>query len=139
MVSHELKRLSVKAWFRNPSSGLADKSFAIEYRVDGGRRTLHPDFIFFEEVDGSIRRAIVDPHGIHQADALPRLKGYARYVEEFGDDWSRIWCVSDYEGKAMYLDMKSPEVLSVVAIAEDAYECYRRCGIQYKEGSLGKG
>ena len=139
VVSHELKRPSVKAWFRNPSSGLADKSFSVEYRVDGGRRTLHPDFIFFEEVDGEIRRAIVDPHGIHQADALPRLKGYARYVEEFGDDWSRIWCVSDYEGKAMYLDMKDPEVLSVIATAEDAYECYRKYGIQYKEGSLGKG
>ena len=136
VVMHELQNPKVKAWFRNPPSGLADKSLGIEYRVDGGRRTLHPDFVFFEMAGGRMARSIVDPHGIHQADALPRLKGYARYVEDFGNDWHRIWCVSDYKGEAMYLDMKDPEVLKTVSRAADAYECYRKHGRKYLDGPL---
>lgn len=138
VVMHELQDPKVRAWFRNPPGGLADKSLAIEFRVDGGRRTLHPDFVFFEDANGEIVRSIVDPHGIHQADALPRLKGYARYVEDFGEDWNRIWCVSDYEGKAMYLDMKDPDVLQTVSTAADAYECYRKHGLTYMDGPLSK-
>lgn len=90
VVTHELKNLRVRAWFCDPFGGLTDKSSAIEYRVDDGRRTLHLDFIFFEEVNRTIARSIVNPHGIRQADALPRLKGFAKYDEEFGDGWSRI-------------------------------------------------
>lgn len=138
VVMHELQRPGTIAWFRNPSGGLTDKSLTIEYRVDGGRRSLHPDFVFFEKQGDEVVPSIVDPHGIHQADALPRLKGYARYVEDFGDIWNRIWCVSDYDGKAMYLDMKDPAVLKAVNEAADAHACYREYGLVYLNEELSK-
>lgn len=138
VVMHELQRPGTVAWFRNPSGGLTDKSLAIEYRVDGGRRSLHPDFVFFEKQGDEVVPSIVDPHGIHQADALPRLKGYARYVEDFGDIWNRIWCISDYDGKAMYLDMKDPAVLEAVNTATDAHACYREYGLVYLNEELSK-
>lgn len=96
----------------------------IPYRLGDDRKVLHPDFIFFEKVGDREMPAIVDPHGLHLADTMPKLKGIARYVEDFGESFSRYWFVSDYKGQATYLDMKDAETRSVISTASDAYEWF---------------
>lgn len=138
VVTYELKNPNVICWYRNPVGKSTSNSLRIPYRIGDDRRTLHPDFIFFENVDGSEMPAIVDPHGLHLSDTLPKLKGVARYMKDYGDIYSRYWFVSDYKNQAMYLDMKDPETWQVIENASDAYECFAKCGKKYMDGTLSK-
>lgn len=138
VVMHELKNPNLICWYRNPVGKSTGQSLRIAYRLGDDRKTLHPDFIFFEKMNGEEMPAVVDPHGIHLADTLPKLKGIAKYVEDFGDSFSRYWFVSDYKNQAMYLDMKDPEVRNVIASASDAFECFDKCGKKYMDGTLSK-
>ena len=138
VVMHELKKPEVICWYRNPVGKTTGQSLRIPYRLGDDRKVLHPDFIFFEKVGEREMPAIVDPHGLHLADTMPKLKGIARYVEDFGESFSRYWFVSDYKGQAMYLDMKDAETRSVIGTASDAYECFAKCGNKYMDGPLSK-
>ena len=109
VVMHELRKPEVICWYRNPVGKTTGQSLRIPYRLGDDRKVLHPDFIFFEKVGDREMPAIVDPHGLHLADTMPKLKGIARYVEDFGESFSRYWFVSDYKGQATYLDMKDAE------------------------------
>lgn len=137
VVMHELKNPNVVAWYRNPTGKSTPHSLRIPYRISGERKSLHPDFIFFERVDGVEMPSVVDPHGLHLSDTMPKLKGMANYVEEFGDIFHRFWFVSDYNGQACYIDIKDPEVRSVIRSAEDGFECFKKCGKKYMGGTLG--
>lgn len=138
VVMHELKNSDVVCWYRNPVGKSTGQSLRIAYRLGDDRKTLHPDFIFFEMVKGELLPSVVDPHGLHLADTLPKLRGIAKYVEDFGETFARYWFVSDYKKQAMYLDMKDPEVRNLIASAEDAYECFEKCGKKYMDGTLSK-
>ena len=48
--------------------------------VDGLRADGH-DVIFIAEDEGKLVVDLVDPHGWHLADALPKLQGLALYAE----------------------------------------------------------
>jgi len=37
-------------------------------------KSFPPDFIFFAQQDGEV--VVVDPHGLHLVDALPKLQGW---------------------------------------------------------------
>lgn len=136
VVMHELRKPEVICWYRNPVGKTAGQSLRIPYRLGDDRKVLHPDFIFFEKVGDREMPAIVDPHGLHLADTMPKLKGIARYVEDFGESFSRYWFVSDYKGQATYLDIKDAETRSVISTASDAYECFAKCGKKYMDGPL---
>lgn len=136
VVTHELQNPNVICWYRNPVGKSTSNSLRIPYRIGGERKTLHPDFIFFENYNGREMPAIVDPHGIYLADTMPKLKGAARYVEDFGDSYSRYWFVSDYKGQATYLDLKDHETREVIDKASDAHECFEKCGKKYMNGTL---
>ncbi|MCW0134702.1 hypothetical protein OIU89_08540 [Escherichia coli] len=41
---------------------------------------------------------LVDPHGLHLADALPKLKGIALYAEQHSDAYRRIESVAEVKG-----------------------------------------
>ena len=138
VVMHELKRPEVICWYRNPIGKTTGQSLRIPYRLGDDRKVLHPDFIFFEKVGDREMPAVVDPHGLHLADTMPKLKGIARYVEDFGESFSRYWFVSDYKGQATYLDMKDAETRAVIDTASDAYECFAKCGKKYMDGPLSK-
>lgn len=138
VVMHELKKPEIICWYRNPSGKTTGQSLRIPYRLGDDRKVLHPDFIFFEKVGDSKMPAVVDPHGLHLADTMPKLKGAARYVEDFGETFSRYWFVSDYKGQATYLDMKDAETHAVIGAASDAYECFAKCGKKYMDGPLSK-
>lgn len=138
VVMHELKKPEIICWYRNPVGKTTGQSLRIPYRLGDDRKVLHPDFIFFEKVGDREMPAIVDPHGLHLADTMPKLKGIARYVEDFGESFSRYWFVSDYKGQASYLDMKDSETRAVIGTASDAYECFAKCGKKYMDGPLSK-
>jgi hypothetical protein len=112
------------AWYRNPARACAD-SLAIAYRDGQGEwRRLCPDFVFFEEIDGTIRPSIVDPHGTHLGDALPKLRGLAAYAEEHGALFHRIEAVAVTDAGIRVLDLTEQRVRDAVRAADDALALY---------------
>lgn len=124
VLDAELARPSTVAWYRNPSRSSQD-SLAIAYRdgADGDSpwRALRPDFLFFTRLgDGTIRAGIVDPHGTHLADAIPKLRGLATFAEEHGDAFVRIDSIAEIDGTLRVLDLTEATVRKEVRAARDA-------------------
>ncbi|NTU50317.1 MAG: DEAD/DEAH box helicase family protein [Desulfobulbaceae bacterium] len=120
----ELKRKETVAWYRNPARASQD-SLGVTY--DEGRETkiLRPDFIFFARMaDGSIAADIIDPHGHHFADALPKLKGLASYVEANGAAYRRVEAIVELNGKYKLLDLKEKATREAVVSATSAQLLY---------------
>jgi type III restriction enzyme len=124
IVRAELSRPGTIAWYRNPSRAGSD-SFGIVYE-DGGRLSIvRPDFLFFsQQSDGSIAVDIVDPHGPQYADAIPKLRGLARYAEHFGHIYRRIEVIAQIAGKYRVLDLKERSVRDSVDATESIKELY---------------
>ncbi|MFF0111360.1 DEAD/DEAH box helicase [Streptomyces prasinus] len=126
VVDTELSRNGVIAWYRNPSRATQD-ALAVAY-VDGkGKwRQMCPDFIFFSEgSDASVRASIVDPHGTHLADAMPKLCGLADFAETFGSEFHRIEAVAQTKDKKLrVLDLTKESVRSAIKAATDAEALY---------------
>jgi hypothetical protein len=76
---------------------------------------MHPDFVFFHEVQGAARASIVDPHGHHLADAALKLRALASFAAEFGDDFHRIEAVSKIGDEMVVLDMQRAAVRDAVS------------------------
>ena len=135
VVRKETARLGCVAWYRNPSVSAAD-SLGITYRdLVGNWRALHPDFIFFNLVNGNIRPSIVDPHGHHLDDALVKLVGLAEYAEKHGAEYLRIDALTDINGEMRVLDMQDEEtrgeVKKSVRTSVSALELYQKVGRMY--------
>ncbi len=125
VLAAELDRDGFIAWYRNPARSSQD-SLAIAYYHGEKAKTLRPDFIFFtRQPDGSIAASIVDPHGHHLADALPKLRGLAAYAEAHGDQFQRIDAVAKVDGSLRVLDLTEAPVRTAVAEATDATALYR--------------
>ena len=87
---------------------------------------VRPDFIFFATAaDGSVVADLVDPHGLYLADALPKLRGLALYAATHAGTYRRIESVAEAFGKLRVLDLKSAEVCSAIAQAEDAAALFK--------------
>lgn len=109
-----------KFWYRNPDRPSQD-SLGIAYEDGDEIRIVRPDFIFFSvEKDGKVVADIVDPHGLHLADALPKLKGLARYAETHAGVFRLIKSVAEVGGKLRVLDLSRDKVRKAIAAAEDA-------------------
>lgn len=94
VLKAELKREDCIGWYRNPDRGSQD-SLGVIYEEAGENRILRPDFVFFVRLaDGAIVADLVDPHGDYLADAMPKLKGLAKYAEEHQAHFRRIEAVS---------------------------------------------
>ena len=79
---------------------------------------------FSQQADGNIIADIVDPHGHHLADSLPKLHGLARYAEAHGHLFGRIEAVSEVEGRYRVLDLQKPDVRAVIYAAGNAKTVY---------------
>ena len=124
VLETELAREGCEAWYRNPPRAGQD-SLGVVYDDAGEARIVRPDFIFFgRTADGTIEASIVDPHGHHFADSLPKLRGLARYAEECGDVYERIEAVAEVDGQFRVLDLKSSEVRTAVYGAASAKSAY---------------
>lgn len=121
----ELHRSENIAWYRNPDRPSQD-SLGIIYKDDNENKILRPDFLFFGKLDdGSIVVDIVDPHGHHLADSLPKLQGLARYAEVHGAAYRRIEAVAEVDGAYRLLDLKEEKVRAAVLSAKSAKSLYQ--------------
>ena len=123
MLAAEEERTGFIGWYRNPDRAVKE-SLAIAYEDDHSWKALRPDFLFFSETDRGIVVDIVDPHGTHLSDALPKLKGLARFAENYGTEFRRIESVAEAGGKLRVLDIGRPAVREAIAQATDAKALY---------------
>ncbi len=109
------------AWYRNPSSAKPE-SLGIVYDEDGQANILRPDFIFFTQSDdGSVQANLIDPHGQHLADSLPKLLGLKDYTERHGADFGRIEAVAKTETDGFqFLNLKDADVRAAIGVATSA-------------------
>ena len=115
----ELTRDGFVFWYRNPGQP-GQSSLGIAY-VDGDQyKIVRPDFLFFVEQDGKVVIDLVDPHGLHLADALPKLQGLAAYAGAHAKAYRRIESVAEVKGKLRVLDLTNEEVRKAIADAKDA-------------------
>ena len=68
---------------------------------------------------------IIDPHGFHLADALPKLQGLARYAETHSRVYRRIEAVAEVDGKLRVLDLTDADVRQAVMEAASAEALYK--------------
>ncbi|KGV08755.1 DEAD/DEAH box helicase [Burkholderia pseudomallei] len=128
VLQAEMKRQGFQAWYRNPSRSSQD-SLGVAYTDNTQVKIVRPDFIFFsKQSDGTIAADIVDPHGIHLSDAVPKLQGLARYAETHPKVYRRVEAVAQIGDTLRVLDLTSATVRKAVAEATDARSLY--------EGSL---
>jgi len=113
VVEAESKRTGFRFWYRNPQQP-GQSSLGIAYLEDEQFKIVRPDFIFFAEQDGKVVVDLVDPHGLHLADALPKLQGLAAYANEHADAFRRIEAVAEASGKLRVLDLTRADVRHAV-------------------------
>jgi len=122
VLETEMARSGFESWYRNPDRASQD-SLAMAYIEAEEYKLLRPDFIFFaRKPDGSIAVDIVDPHGIHLSDALPKLRGLAEYAERHKGIYRRIESIADPVNKGQFrlLDLTDPKVREAIFTATDA-------------------
>lgn len=93
MLATEEARTGFVGWYRNPDRAVKE-SLAIAYEDNHTWKALRPDFLFFSETEHGVVVDIVDPHGTHLADALPKLRGLAQFAEHYGEEFRRIESVA---------------------------------------------
>ena len=125
VLDNEIGRSGFQAWYRNPSRPSGDAlTIAYQNAQDHWRR-MCPDFLFFHGDSENIKVSIVDPHGHHLADALPKLRGLAAFAAMHGESFHRIESVARMkDGTLRVLDLANPSVREAVAEAEDAEALY---------------
>lgn len=119
------------AWYRNPSSGR--HSLQIPYTTATGIAGLSPDFIFINRVKGQLVADLIDPHGTHLADAVPKLQGMAAYAGKHAANYHRIQSIAKIDGTYKMLNhLNSVDREAVEAFqGNDAADLFRRHGINY--------
>ncbi|MCI5050489.1 MAG: DEAD/DEAH box helicase family protein [Rickettsiales bacterium] len=124
ILQAELDRDGTVGWYRNPSRASQD-SLGITYEEGEDVKIVRPDFIFFTELpDGSIAADIVDPHGLHFSDALPKLKGLAQYAEANEGTFRRIEAAVFIDNECRILDLTEARVRQAVEEATSAKALY---------------
>jgi type III restriction enzyme len=124
VVAAEMARAGFKFWYRNPNRPSQD-SLGIAYSDGDETKITRPDFVFFAEQDGKIVADLIDPHGSHLADALPKLKGFACYAETHGATFRRIEAVARTGGKLRVLDLTRADVRRAVIEATSAETLFK--------------
>ncbi|MBM6779789.1 DEAD/DEAH box helicase family protein [Collinsella tanakaei] len=142
VVLKELDRPYTVAFYRNPSN-YSPSVFSIPYVMPSGRMSLRPDFIFFvrSEEDGKLYPSIVDPHGAHLSDTIPKLRGYVEYLREFPGVFKQVLAVSDFPKRKEYraLNLLRPDVQDAIVAFQDvaAEALFLDGGLSFKYGDIG--
>jgi len=124
VVADELKREATIGWYRNPARPSQD-SLGVTYENGGEISIVRPDFIFFSRMpDGSVAADILDPHGNQYSDALPKLKGLAKYAEANASIYRRVEVLAEVAGKFRVIDLTQASVRAVVMAAANVSEVY---------------
>jgi type III restriction enzyme len=123
VVEAESKREGFRFWYRNPQQP-GQSALGIAYLEDEQYNIVRPDFVFFAEQAGNVVVDLVDPHGLHLADALPKLQGLALYAERHSSAYRRIESVAEASGKLRLLDLTRAEVRTAIKDAKAAKGLY---------------
>ena len=125
VLDKEMGRPGFQAWYRNPSRPSGD-ALAIAYRnTQGDWRRMCPDFVFFHGDIKNMSVSVVDPHGSHLADALPKLRGLAEFAATHGESFHRIESVAQMDdGPLRVLDLTDPDVRKAITEAKDTQSLY---------------
>ena len=125
VLDKEMGRPGSQAWYRNPSRPSGD-ALAIAYQnTQGHWRRMCPDFLFFHRDSENLLVSIVDPHGHHLADALPKLRGLAQFATTHGESFHRIESVARMnDGTLRVLDIADPRVREAITKAADTEPLY---------------
>ncbi len=86
---------------------------------------MHPDCVFFHEIQGKFVASILDPHGYHLDDALMKLKALAAFAATYGDAFHRIEALAEVDGRMKVIDMKTYGRRAVAVREETAEYMYR--------------
>ena len=126
VLDKEMSRSDFQAWYRNPPRPSGD-ALAVAYQNARGLwRRMCPDFLFFNSDGDETRVSIVDPHGHHLADALPKLRGLAVFAARNGESFHRIESVARMpDGTLRVLDLTDGSTRNAIAEAADAEALYR--------------
>jgi hypothetical protein len=125
VLEAEMKRPGFSFWYRNPQQP-GQSSLGVAYLSGDQYGIVRPDFLFFATAaDGTMVADLVDPHGHHLADALPKLRGLARYAETHAGAYRRIESVAEGYGKLRVLNLKDAAVRQAIAAAEDAASLFK--------------
>ncbi|GHZ78730.1 type III restriction enzyme, res subunit [Vibrio cholerae] len=119
VIEKETSQSGFTFWYRNPQTP-GQSSLGIAYQDGEQYKIMRPDFLFFAEEDGRVVVDMVDPHGLHLADALPKLHGLAVYAQAHAGFYRRIESVAEVKGKLRVLDMTNENVRAAVKEAQDA-------------------
>lgn len=124
VLAAESRRTGFLAWWRNPDRAVKE-SLAIAYS-DASRawKALRPDFVFFALGQSGIVVDLVDPHGHHLADAIPKLRGLAEFTEAYGHEFRRIESIAETNGGYRVLDLKRDQVREAIRTKHDAKALY---------------
>ena len=124
VLESEMARGGCEAWYRNPSRASQD-SLGVVYDDAGEAKIVRPDFIFFVRTgEGTVVADIVDPHGHHLADSLPKLRGLSKYAEANASLFRRIEAVAKIGDRYRMLDLTKLEVREAVSEAAKAELVY---------------
>ena len=120
----ELNREDSIGWYRNPSRS-SQESLGVIYEENSEMKILRPDFLFFARLpNGEVVADIIDPHGFHLADALPKLKGLADYAEKQGGHYRRIEAIAEVGAEYRVLDLTDSSTREAVRSASSAEAVY---------------
>jgi len=121
----ELKREGNIGWYRNPARASQD-SLGVVYEEADENRIVRPDFVFFVQLaDGNVAADLIDPHGAYLAEALPKLKGLAKYAAKYPTTFRRIETISKTKaGVYRKLDLTKEGVRSAIEAATSAEGLY---------------
>ena len=125
VIDKEMGRPGFQAWYRNPARPSGD-ALAIAYRnAQGHWCRMCPDFLFFHGDSENIKVSIVDPHGPHFADALPKLRGLAEFADTHGESFHRIESIARMnDGTLRVLDLTGPNIREAISGAENIQTLY---------------
>lgn len=118
VLETESKREGFNFWYRNPQQP-GQSSLGITYMDGDQYKIVRPDFLFFAEEDGKVVVDLVDPHGLHLADALPKLQGLALYAEAHAKAYRRIESIAKVKDKLRVLDLTNEEVRQAITNTKD--------------------
>lgn len=125
VLDSEAGQPGFQGWYRNPERATKE-SLAVAYKDEmADWKAMRPDFVFFSTThDGHVAADLVDPHGHHLSDALPKLRGLADFAERFIDDFRRIESVAETGGTLRVLDITRPRVREAIRDAQSAKALY---------------
>lgn len=124
VLKAELQRPGLLGWYRNPNRPTQD-SLGLAYVEAGESKMVRPDFVFFADAgDGTVVVDIVDPHGDHFADSLPKLLGLAAYADRHVGVFRRILAIAEVGGKLRALDLTQVPVRKAIEATVSARPLY---------------